>query len=102
MCLPNVPTDWIYAPSLSSEEVVSSNHFVDSAGFDPQDVVLGSTEVGALSTLTCSLASALRFFCDHCIFQGSKCKSTKSRNPHGDLRASVADLIYNTVSVTKV
>ena len=40
MCLPNVPTDWIYAPSLSSEEVVSSNHFVDSAGFDSQDVVL--------------------------------------------------------------
>ena len=63
---------------------------------------LVSTEVWALSTLTCGLASALCFFCHHCIFQASKCKSTKSRNPHGDLRASIADLIYNTVSVTKV
>ena len=36
------------------------------------------------------------------VFQALKPKPTKIRDPHGDLRASIAELIYKKVSMTKV
>ena len=42
----NVPTDWTYSPSLTSEEVVRSGHFVDPVVFDGQDVVFDTDGSG--------------------------------------------------------